>query len=156
MKPIVVTLPYPISANHSDCIPFQGAKHVQHGYGIMRFEGKTHRAHRVAYCRAHGLRIDEIAGLHVMHTCDNPPCINPAHLRLGTHTDNMRDKESKGRGNQPKGVRNAKAKLDDAKVRAARSLVASGHSQRSVARMFGVDSSTISRAVTGEKWRHVT
>jgi hypothetical protein len=155
MTPFTVTLPDPMW-NKSECVPFSGAKHVQYGYGIMRFEGKTRRAHRVIYCQFHGLRIGDIDGLHVMHVCDNPPCVNPAHLRLGTHTDNMRDKQSKGRGNQPKGVRNAKAKLDDEKVRTIRSLVASGHSHRFVARMFCVNPSTITRVACGKKWSHVS
>ena len=64
------------------------------GYGVVGAGGKTVRAHRVAWEVAHGPIPD---GVHVLHQCDNPPCINPAHLFLGTQADNMADKVAKGR-----------------------------------------------------------
>lgn len=65
------------------------------GYGLIRLD-KTKKvyAHHVAYELANGER----GGLQVLHACDNPPCCNPAHLVLGTIADNMRDRETKGRG----------------------------------------------------------
>lgn len=64
------------------------------GYGTFGFEGKVHKAHRIAYTLAFG----EIpAGAHILHSCDNPPCVNPGHLRPGTHTENMQDKVMHGR-----------------------------------------------------------
>jgi hypothetical protein len=58
------------------------------GYGTITWRGTETKAHRVAWELTHG----EIpAGLHVLHNCDNPGCVRPEHLRLGTHTDNMRD-----------------------------------------------------------------
>ena len=53
--------------------------------------------HRAEYCLANGLTLEDIAGLVVMHTCDNPRCINPEHLVLGTQRDNMLDMRNKGR-----------------------------------------------------------
>lgn len=68
------------------------------GYGKRYWRGRSGLlAHRVAYCEHHGLAIDAIKGLLVMHACDNPPCVNPEHLSLGTHTDNKRDNVAKGR-----------------------------------------------------------
>lgn len=64
------------------------------GYGQHRWEGKMMRAHRVAWLVSVG---PIPAGLFVLHHCDNPPCVNPAHLWLGTHDDNMRDRQEKGR-----------------------------------------------------------
>lgn len=61
------------------------------GYGSARLNGKNEKAHRVAYCAANELPITAIAGLLVRHTCDNPRCVNPAHLLLGTNSDNMND-----------------------------------------------------------------
>lgn len=83
------------------CWTWEGRKHRQ-GYGLFFYNGKTRYAHRVSY----ELYIGEIPkgeGFHgtcVLHKCDNTSCVNPSHLFLGTHKDNMIDKELKGRGGQ--------------------------------------------------------
>lgn len=59
------------------------------GYGQVKIDGKVLRAHRVAYEMFHGLLGDED---HVLHSCDNPLCVNPKHIRAGTHQENMDDK----------------------------------------------------------------
>jgi len=64
------------------------------GYGKFSCGQVKRRAHRVAYEMYVGPIPD---GMHVLHRCDNPPCVNPTHLFLGTHLDNMRDMEAKGR-----------------------------------------------------------
>lgn len=73
------------------------------GYGVIKRRGKTMKAHRMIYEECFGM-IPE--GMVVRHTCDNPPCVNPAHLLLGTPKDNMRDKMERGRagmvGRKPK------------------------------------------------------
>ena len=97
------------------CWEWSASRHRQ-GYGRIRLgkkEGKTLQAHRVSY----ELFIGEIPnGKLVCHKCDNPACVNPDHLFLGTHKDNMEDKYSKGRqGILPKGelCRNSRFKNED-------------------------------------------
>lgn len=67
------------------------------GYGGFGFRGKVWKAHRVSYVLAYGEIPD---GAHILHSCDNPPCVNPAHLRAGTRSDNMQDKVRRGRDHQ--------------------------------------------------------
>lgn len=77
----------------SGCIEFMGSRD-RHGYGMMRYNAKNQGAHRVAWTLTYGEIPD---GLLVLHSCDNPPCCNPKHLRLGTMKDNMEDKIARGR-----------------------------------------------------------
>jgi hypothetical protein len=69
---------------------------TRQGYGKLNRNGKRWAAHRFIWTFVNGPIPN---GIHVLHKCDNPPCINPDHLWLGTHTDNMRDKVRKGRLN---------------------------------------------------------
>ena len=76
-------------------------------YGKVRLGGKLMSAHRVAWELTHGQVLD---GLMVLHKCDVRNCVNPDHLFLGTHADNMRDMSAKGRGNNASAVRTISAK----------------------------------------------
>jgi DNA-binding Xre family transcriptional regulator len=89
-----------------DCWLWTGARRPL-GYGALKVDGHVLHAHRVAYELVYG----EIpAELVVLHTCDNPPCVNPAHLRLGTRSDNTRDMYAKGRyGGRKRGTRQLEA-----------------------------------------------
>lgn len=141
-------------AHLGQCIEATGSLNA-HGYGHVRHEGKVVRAHRLAYAQANGLSLDDIAGRIVRHTCDNPACINPAHLVLGTHTDNMRDMAERGRNRQPKGSRNAKAKLTEAEAAEIRRRAVTGESSATIADDFGIHRSQVSRIKTGKTWGHV-
>lgn len=77
----------------SDCEEWSRARDKD-GYGVRRVGTRTVKAHRHAYEQKHGPIPD---GMLVMHTCDNPPCVNLDHLRLGTVADNNRDMARKGR-----------------------------------------------------------
>lgn len=85
--------------DESECWEWQGSRNWQ-GYGWAQPSGKNRGAHRVAWLLTHGSIPD---GLWVLHHCDNPPCVNPSHLFLGTATDNERDKVRKGRHHRQRG-----------------------------------------------------
>ena len=82
------------SGGQGACWPWIGSTNFSGGYGQSHFHGKRIGAHRAAYILTHGPIPD---GMWVLHHCDNPPCVNPAHLFLGSTTDNMRDAARKGR-----------------------------------------------------------
>lgn len=113
------------------------------GYGMLNRTGVSHLAHRAAWEVVHGPIPD---GLCVLHSCDNPPCINPSHLFLGTQLDNMRDRTNKGR--QGRG----NAKLTDEHVRAIRAATGT---QKSIAQQFGIDDSSVSDIRAYRSWKHV-
>jgi hypothetical protein len=126
------------------------------GYGMIR-NGRRGMAlaHRVAWALAHG-PVPE--GRHVLHHCDNPGCVNPAHLYIGTNADNVRDKVARGRSSFPqlrkRGELHPLAKLtaeDVAEIRAAPRTRGTG---LALSRRFGVSPPTISRIRNGGLWRH--
>ena len=117
------------------------------GYGQIRDSGRTLLAHRVSWALAHG---PIPAGLCVLHHCDNPPCVNPTHLFLGTRTDNARDCGRKGR--RPKGSAHGRAKLTEADVRMIRT---SDEKTSVLAKRLGVDRTTVGYARRGRTWQHV-
>jgi HNH endonuclease/helix-turn-helix, Psq domain len=95
-------------------------------------------------------------GVEVRHTCDQPCCVNPEHLVLGTHTDNMRDMISRGRHRTFQGERHGRSVLTDAAVTMIRRSWATGSvTFAQLGRTFGVHYSTIVRVVKREGWTHV-
>lgn len=133
-----------------ECWIWQGAK-CGHGYGAIRRyrERGNIQAHRASYEMANG---PIPAGMHVLHRCDTPACVNPAHLFLGTHKDNMADKVAKGRNHGAVGARNCKAKLRDDLVREIR---AARGRQKEIGARFGVSQTTVWKIKHGLAWGHV-
>ena len=135
-------------ARAADCWAWLGTIHNRYGYFAFRCAGKdnSERAHRVAYEIAREPIPD---GLQVCHRCDNPACVNPGHLFVGTQADNMADKTAKGR--QVRGVPcSGRAKLTSAQVEAIKERYAtSGLTQAQIGEEYGVDQSTISKCTTG-------
>lgn len=132
-----------------ECWEWRGAR-VRHGYGRIGTVGREiDGAHRVSY-RLHVGPIP--AGMSVCHRCDNPPCVNPRHLFVGTQQDNWADMRAKGRGADPphrRGHDNNTSKLTDQDVLAIR---ASQEGTASLARSYGVATSTIKRVRNGRTW----
>jgi hypothetical protein len=127
------------------------------GYGRMTINNKSRVAHRLAY----ELAVGEIPpGKVVMHICDNPPCWNPAHLRLGTHRDNVQDCIQKGRSNPtgPKdrekirGSNNRNSVLNENQVLEIRKLLSSGIGPNALGRRYGVSKTTIRGIRDGVYW----
>lgn len=131
----------------TDCHVWIGSVNKK-GYGYFNYNKKTDWAHRVAY----KIFVDDIpAGMLVCHSCDNPPCVNPKHLFVGTSQDNSNDMVNKSR--QTAKDLNPKAKLTEEKVIAIKNIYESGHvSQYQIAKSYGVDQGTISKIVNGKTW----
>jgi len=100
-------------------------------------------------------------GTCVLHKCDNPPCVNPNHLFLGVHLDNMEDKSRKGRAANPKGADSSSSKLTDNMVLIARAFYATApkgkkmEAQQRIADAYKVSQRVIRRVVNRETWSHI-
>lgn len=139
---------YVAKADETACWKWTGATDKD-GYGrltVRRNGGRTTiRAHRLSYQLSTG----EIpAGYYVLHSCDNPPCCNPAHLRLGTQRDNGADMKARGRC---KGNGYHRRVHPDEMVRAIREAVADGELQKDVAKRFEVSVSFVNALVVGRR-----
>jgi DNA-binding XRE family transcriptional regulator len=128
---------------NSGCWIWLGAV-SHHGYGKINVDGRTLRAHRYSWELANGPIPD---GMCVLHQCDNPLCVNPDHLFLGTSQDNMDDRDRKGR--QARGEANGTAKLT---AQQAQEIRVSSLLQRELAAIYGVSRKTIINIQTGKGW----
>jgi hypothetical protein len=140
-----------------DCWVWQGRRWRDYGSWTFHVgEGKrrTVPAHRFAWELARGV-IPE--GMYVCHKCDNPPCCNPAHLFLGTHDDNMRDKAEKGRvrGGDVRGERNPHSKLTADQVLEIRRRAAKRERQCNLAREFGITPQATWNIINRRVWKHI-
>lgn len=129
------------------CWFWTGSKH-RFGYGFIGVRGKVVTAHRVAWTLANG-PIPE--GLHILHSCDNPDCCNPAHLRAGTNADNVSDMVARKR--QTRGSKHPMAKLTGPMARA---IVKDARPFKVIANEYGITAETVSAVKCGEVWGHVT
>ncbi len=120
------------------------------GYGAFGVDGMSARSHRVSWEIAHG---PIPHGLLVCHKCDNPKCVRPEHLFLGTTADNVADKWRKGRG--PCGEKSGTAKLSEADVLSIHSRFKAGETRAEIAAGYGLDVTTIAKIITGRNWAHV-
>ena len=134
-------------ADSAGCIAWLGCK-TSKGYGVLRIAGRgavRTVAHRIAWVLRHG---DIAPKILVLHRCDNPACVNPEHLFLGTALENTQDMVSKGR--QSWRNRTPWQKLHAADVAKIRELRASGHTQQFVADQIGISRPMISMIERGK------
>ncbi|KKN38039.1 hypothetical protein LCGC14_0757510 [marine sediment metagenome] len=146
-----------------DCWLWTGNTNTK-GYGLVRVEGRRISAHRIAYELYFGKAVP--AGRYVCHHCDNPPCVNPYHLYVGTPAQNSRDMvvrgraatgENHGTATRPervaRGSKQGLARLTENMVLEIRNT--SGKTQRALAKEFGVSQRTIFSILRRETWTHV-
>ena len=121
--------------------------------GRQRGARRAQIAHRVSYALAHGGEIPD--GRFICHTCDNPPCVNPAHLTAESPTWNARDMAAKGRGGDKRGETNANAKLNADDIRAIRTARANGDTLKAIGARFGIGAGAVCDIVRRRRWAHV-
>ncbi|MGO8948937.1 MAG: HNH endonuclease [Ktedonobacterales bacterium] len=143
----------------AECWPWLGWRH-RNGYGGVRWRRSSAYAHRIAYTLAIGAILP---GMYVCHSCDNPSCCNPKHLRADTPKGNQQESLRKGRKGttthperQVRGERQGSAKLTEPTVRKIREAYALGITQAKIAKATHVHRAHISRIVRREDWKHVT
>lgn len=136
------------SISRIGCWTWNGAVNAN-GYASFWNGKKTETASRVAYELFCGPIPD---GLSVLHRCDNPLCVKPSHLFVGTHLDNMRDRDLKGRAAKLAGELNPRAKLN---AEQARAIKLSSESSALLSQRFNVSETTIANIRKGVIWRHV-
>lgn len=130
------------------------AHHGRHksGYGQLRVNGKTQLAHRVVWQLTFG-SIPE--GLFVLHKCDTPACVNPAHLFVGTPADNMTDMVNKGRSLHRYGGASPSARLKQWQIDDIREQSTKGVTRTDLAKKYGVTQSHVSSIVLHKCWKSV-
>ncbi len=136
-----------------DCWLWKGSCD-KNGYGVFRLNGATVRVARAAYKIYHSVVLHETQ--HVLHRCDHPNCLNPDHLFLGSHADNMADMAAKGRANKPTGSKNGRAKLTEdlareIRQRAKNEALGAG----ALSTIYGVPRGTLMNLLSGRTWSHL-
>ena len=139
------------SGDDDSCWPWKG-RIEKHGYGRVRRGGRQFLVHRVVYEELVGQIPD---GFDLIHSCDNPPCCNPRHLKPATHIDNMTDMVAKGRSQRRNGEQNHAAKLTEDIVRAIISRLGMKRTAASIARELGVGWHSVTDIKLGRRWRHI-
>jgi len=125
------------------------------GYGQIGDGDRILYAHRLSYEWYHNVTLERSD--IVRHTCDNPPCVNPHHLLIGTHQDNSDDKMRRGRDRKALGTENGRSKLTPAQALEIDALIREGGmSLRAISRQFGIGVNTVIALKKGITWAHVT
>ena len=134
------------------CWEWVGSKNP-HGYGGFRYKGKLHSVHRISWM-IHNGPIPKGSGYHgicVLHKCDNTSCVNPKHLFLGTHKDNIQDRNEKGRMADTSEENNGRCKLKKNQVEKIKEIYKLGMGTK-LAKRFGVSRATIQDIIHNRSW----
>ena len=125
------------------------------GYGQFYLNMKNIKAHRFSFQLFHKRLIKD--KMCIMHSCDNPLCVNPHHLNEGTHLENMTDMHNKGRGVQPKGEKHNSAKLTEKQVLKIRKTYdkKNGITATKLGNEYGVDRKVIHDIINRKIWKHI-
>ena len=136
--------------DNGKCLEWRGSK-SRLGYGRFGVAtSKCKEAHIVSY----ELFVGPIPkGKIIMHICDNPPCVNPRHLVLGTQKDNVQDMLKKGRGHKIKGEAIKTSKLTVSKVKEIREMHSKGISRKEIAKIFLVSTVQIGNIINNKHWK---
>lgn len=154
-----------ITADPDECWLWTGSKGGKSGYGNACYEGRAMGAHRLAYAFANKTVISR----WILHSCDNPPCCNPHHLREGTPVDNSRDRDERGRAAWQRNPKEWKQKLIESRrsrkgtcgpltprqVQEIRTAYANGESSRSLGTRYDLHHGTICRIARRDSYQHV-
>lgn len=132
------------------CLEFNGS--TVDGYGRVKLHGKSQLVHRLVWSFKNGEIPD---GYVIMHTCDNPRCVEIEHLQLGTQPENIADMTRKGRRVSAVGTKTNKAKLCENDIPIIRHWLAENHEPYKIANKFGVTEALIRHIRNGKAWRHV-
>jgi hypothetical protein len=126
-----------------------------HGYGVQQYQGRRWGAHRLSFHVFSGV-IPK--GLFICHHCDNPACVAPSHLFIGTQDDNMKDAVTKGRTYHPIGTLGSRCVLNEEKVKLIRARYVKNSRKASayiLAKIFSCSTQAIYNIVNGTTWKHV-
>lgn len=138
-----------LQAMANGCLEYTGCRDTD-GYGDITVDGKGWGTHQYTWTKLFG---DIPKGMCVCHSCDNPPCVNPEHLWLGTLQDNVRDMDRKGRRAPfPRGEKNHQSKLTSEQVAEMRSQYPRA-TLLDLSERYGISMAQVSRIVRNEHWR---
>lgn len=138
--------------NKDDCWNWNGSK-FWFGHGRICWNNKILYSHRVSWEIEHCAQVPN--GLCVLHNCDNPSCVNPRHLFLGTKKENNLDRDRKGRQVASRGEKHGMAKLSNSDVNKIRLLVSSGETCSSVDKKFNISQGYSWKISSRKNWKHV-
>jgi hypothetical protein len=141
---------YDLLEPNGDCLEWTMGR-MSNGYGFTLINKKLTKTHRLALI----LEGVDVTDKMVLHSCDNKVCCNPAHLRVGTHQENMDDMKKRNRQNSIRGSKCHSASTDEETVKEIRRLYDNGTSQAQIRKDFGLGANAVFKIVHRKTWTHI-